>query len=356
MIPKTFLLYNKTNEFVVDKLLSRIHNSYVPKYKIYSETLELTEEVLLEMTKIASGSFYVVKTDREIFFPNFDFLFEPPVWDSKYIHIWNNDSTVRLYHSDHVKSNPARYTDKEMFEGRAELKVIQGKIYTYPIFDIVFLSYDEPFADEHYEKLSARFPRAKRVHGVQGILAAHLEASRKTKTDMFYVVDADAEIVPSFNFDYQPHSLDRLSVHVWYSKNPVNGLEYGYGGVKLFPKQLLIGYKDTPVDFTTSVSKSLKVIPEISNITKFNTDPFSAWRSGFRECAKLASKIIHNQDNTDTEKRLDVWCSVGENAEFGDFAMMGAREGRDFGLKYADKPELGLINDFAWLEKKFTES
>lgn len=352
MIHKTFILYDETNEYVVDKMRKR----YLLDHKVYSKNLEVTEELLLDITKNIDGSFYIIKVDKEVTFPEFNFSFEPPPWDSKYVHIWNNDGAVRLYHAQHVKSNPAHYTDKEMYDGKMEMKLLSGKIYSYPVFDIVFLSYDEPYANENFEKLSTRFPRAKRSHGVKGILAAHLAASRKTTTDMFYVVDADAEIVPGFNFDYQPHSLDRLSVHVWYSKNPVNGLEYGYGGVKLFPKQLLIGYKDTPVDFTTSVSKSLKVVPEISNITKFNTDPFSAWRSGFRECAKLASKIIHNQDNTDTEKRLDVWCSVGEDAEFGDFAMMGAREGREFGLAYADKPELGLINDFAWLEKKFTES
>mgnify|MGYP001460781096 CR=1 FL=1 len=32
--------------------------------------------------------------------------------------------------------------------------------------DIVFMSYDEPNADQNWEKLKTKYPRAKRVHGV----------------------------------------------------------------------------------------------------------------------------------------------------------------------------------------------
>jgi phosphoribosylpyrophosphate synthetase len=34
----------------------------------------------------------------------------------------------------------------------------------------------------------------------------------------------------------------------------------------------------------------------VSNITAFNTDPYSTWKSAFRECVKLSSKIIDRQD------------------------------------------------------------
>jgi hypothetical protein len=171
---------------------------------------------------------------------------------------------------------------------------------------------------------------------------------------MFYVVDADAEILYNFNFDYQPPMYDRNSVHVWHSKNPINDLEYGYGAVKLFPTRKLLNFKGSPIDFTTSMS-SLKVIPEVSNITAFNSDPFSTWRSAFRECAKLASKIIPNQDNTKTKERLHIWCTKGEDRDFGDLAIQGAIEGAEFGKTYANQPKmLGLINNFRWLEEKFS--
>ena len=56
---------------------------------------------------------------------------------------------------------------------------------------------------------------------------------------MFWVIDADAEVTEEFMFDYIPDVYDKEVVHVWGSKNPVNGLEYGYGGVKLFPIEMV---------------------------------------------------------------------------------------------------------------------
>jgi hypothetical protein len=255
-----------------------------------------------------------------------------------------------------VLDNPTKFTDIALRNGNIQIKKMTGDIYENPIFDIIFLSYDEVYADENYKKLKDRFPRAKRLHKIKGIMEAHKAAAEWAyeNSSMFYAVDADAEILPTFNFDYQPLLFDGQSVHVWHSHNPVNDLEYGYGGIKLFPSKLLIDYNGSPIDFTTAVSKSFKVIPEVSNITHFNTDPFSSWRSAFRECTKLASKLIANQNNKETEERLDIWCTKGADREFGDFAIMGANDGRKFGIENINQPDiLRLINDFNWLEKRF---
>jgi hypothetical protein len=345
----TYILYNEHNEFVVDKICKQISI----EQKIYSPFSELTVDILRQIaTTCKTEYFYVIKTNREIVF-NFDFTFKPSIYDRRYVHVW--DDTVFMFNTFDVLSDPEKYTDSELRNGNLELKSNGEKICSYPTFDIVFLSYDEEYADENYKRLLKRFPRAKRVHGVKGIFAAHRAAAELARTDMVYIVDADADIWPAFYFDYQPHSLDRQSVLVWHSLNPVNGLDYGYGAVKMFPTDLLLNYTGSPVDFTTSVSNSFKVIPSISNITRFNTDPFSAWRSGFRECVKLASKIIHNQDNTETEERLAAWCTKGADKEFGDFTIMGANEGAAYGELHKNQPELlGLINDYAWLAKRFS--
>lgn len=348
----TFIVYDETSKSAANAI-----GTNIPIDKMfYSPGSELTENLLLEMADCClTEYFYLIRSDFEIIFPRGSFTYKPPEWDKEYIHIWNNDSTVRLFNVDAIKSNPSRYTTAFLESGKARIKNLQGGIYNFPEFDIIFLSFDESNADEHYDNLLSRFPRAKRVHGIKGIYNAHRHAAEIATTSMFYVVDADAEILPEFDFSYNPHSLDMESVHVWHSRNPVNNLEYGYGGVKLFPRQMLLDYCGNPVDFTTSVSKSLKVMEQVSNMTRFNTDPFSAWRSGFRECAKLASKIIHKQDNTETEHRLKVWCNIGEDSEFGDFTIMGAREGAEYGAAHKDQPELlGLINDFRWLEKRFS--
>lgn len=347
-----FLLYSDDTKFVADEISK---NTFINK-KFYSVDNMLTSDILVEMASACRGEcFYVIKTDKEILFPNFNFYYSIPEWDRKYMHIWNNDTSVRLFNTESVLSAPSNYTDESLEAGKVNLKNIDERIYVNPVFDIIFLSYDEIYADENYKDLKFRFPRTVRSHGVKGIYEAHKAAAKLAKSSMFYVVDADASILNTFNFDYNPHSVDRESVHVWHSRNPVNDLEYGYGGVKLFPTRLLLEYNGSPIDFTTSVSKSFKVMQDVSNVSSFNTDPFSAWRSGFRECAKLAAKIIPNQDNTETEHRLNVWCTKGKDREFGDFAIMGAKEGMEFGTTHKNQPDmLGLINNFAWLEKRFS--
>ena len=106
-------------------------------------------------------------------------------------------------------------------------------------------------------------------------------------------------------------------------------------------------------DMTTSISKNFCVVEQISNITCFNTDKFSTWRSAFRECAKLASKTIERQVNNETEERLKTWTTVGHDRPYGKYALAGATAGMEFGL--SRRSDLRLINNFEWLRKKFDE-
>ncbi len=225
------------------------------------------------------------------------------------------------------------------------------------MYDIIFISYNEANAEQNYELLKSRFPFAKRVKGVKGIHQAHIAAAKKSFTHMFWVVDGDAQILETFDFNYEVLHDQLEFVHVWRSKNPINDLEYGYGGVKLLPKKLTMSMNTNNIDMTTSISQSFKPMEEISNITAFNTDPFSAWRSGFRECAKLASSAIDRQDYSETAARLKIWCSVGRDRPYGEYAIRGALEGRFYGEKNAgNKPALELINDFDWLMIQFQQS
>lgn len=224
--------------------------------------------------------------------------------------------------------------------------------------DVIFISYDEPNAEDNWNKVLAKCPFAQRVHGVKGIFEAHKEAAKLAQTDMFYVVDGDAELLPSFNFNYQPNIWNRDMVHVWKSINPINDLEYGYGGVKLFPKHIIDNATTWGVDMTTSIGYKFKTMNTVSNITKFNTDPFGTWRSAFRECAKIAASIIKNQIVEEDDERLSKWCSdYGRDREFGDYAIQGARAGRKYGLDNKNNIEaLKLINDRSWLKERYNES
>ena len=220
------------------------------------------------------------------------------------------------------------------------------------MYDIVFISYNESNADDNWRKLKSRFPFAKRVHGVKGIHQAHIAAAKKCYTDMIWIVDGDAEILDTFNFDYATKDLDY--VHVWRSQNPVNDLVYGNGGVKLFPRLLTIDMDTSKPDMTTSISTKFKKMEEISNINTFNTDPFNTWKSAFRECCKLASKVIDRQKTDETDERLLAWCTRGKDRLYGEYSILGAVAGARYGTaNQGDIAALKMINDFIWLDEKF---
>tara|TARA_B100001057_G_scaffold53610_5_gene47618 strand:+ start:6096 stop:9272 length:3177 start_codon:yes stop_codon:yes gene_type:complete len=219
-------------------------------------------------------------------------------------------------------------------------------------YDIVMISYDEANADENFNKLKTRFPRAQRIHGVKGIHQAHIAAANVCSTEMFWIVDGDAVIADDFNFDYIAE--DNRAVHVWRSQNPINDLVYGYGGVKLFPTQMTRDMDTSRPDMTTSISDRFKKMEKISCITAFNSSEFSTWRSAFRECAKLSSKVIDRQKEDETNERLKTWTTVGRDRPFGEFALAGATAGMEFGLSSGS--DLRLINDFNWLYEQFTET
>ena len=203
---------------------------------------------------------------------------------------------------------------------------------------------------ERYKRLLERYPNTNRVHGLKGIHQAHIEAAKKCYTKMFWVIDGDADLLPEFNLDHKVSEYDLDCVHVWRSRNPINDLVYGYGGVKLLPRRLTMNVDVSSTDMTTSISDRFKAMPFVSNVTNFNTDEFSTWKSAFRECAKLSSKVIDRQEEGETNERLKVW-TTRAHGRFCEFAIRGARAGMEFGLSSGS--DLRLINDFDWLQERF---
>jgi hypothetical protein len=256
-----------------------------------------------------------------------------------------------------------RLTDSKVWAFKGKLKdyeVVGTKdmgyvsIFNSDQLDVIFISYNESNAQENWLRVLEKCPYAKRINGVTGIVTAHKCAAELATTDMFYVIDGDAYLTDEWSFGYQPSIFDRDCVHVWRSRNPINGLEYGYGGVKLLPRQLTLDVDPDCVDMTTSISTRFKPMNKISNVTAFNTDEFNTFRSAFRECVKLSSGILKRQLSRESKKRLDIWCTVGADKPFGDWALKGAVAGKDFGqVNSHNKTNLALINDSSWIKLKF---
>jgi hypothetical protein len=224
------------------------------------------------------------------------------------------------------------------------------------MYDIIFISYQEPNADKNWKILKNRFPMAKRINGIKGIHQAHIIAAKKSFTNMFWVVDGDALIKEDFDFSYKVDRFNLDTVHVLRSENPINGLIYGYGGVKLLPTLLTRKMDLSKLDMTTSISNNFKILDIVSNVTSFNTDPFNTWKSAFRECVKLSSKIIDRQDNNETDQRLNIWCTIGSDKPFGKYSILGANQGKEYGITNTGNVEmLSKINDWEWLTNEFNK-
>ncbi len=211
--------------------------------------------------------------------------------------------------------------------------------------DIIYLSYDEPNAEKNYADLLTKVPWAKRVHGVKGSDAAHKACAELSETDRFVTVDGDNTVRQDFInqvLDFDEHTDLASSVISWCGRNTINGLLYGNGGLKCWPREFVLNMKthenadpDNPhaqVDFCWDV-KYIQQNSCYSDVHN-NETPHQAWRAGFREGVKMALdrgvKPSHEEFLNGHWKnlhRLWIWLMIGADVKNGHWAIAGAREG-----------------------------
>ena len=346
------------HRFFIDK---KEHNLVVSQSKPYDKfVIEKFEDYTHALKTSTTDMFWFVPAEVE---PLPDFKFDLQFsyqnnYERSINHVFKNkDVEEDKFNGIMLLSKQAPISSREVeyryLIEKKEYDVVASKL---KLYDIVFISYNEPNADENFANLIDRFPRAKRVHGVKGIHQAHVAAAKIAITPMFWVVDGDAVVEDDFVFDLLLPKHDIDIVHVWLSRNPINNLTYGYGGVKLLPRDLTknMDLGKSSIDMTMSISNKFKVMQTVSNITAFNTDPFNTWKSAFRECVKLASRPIDPKYQEETEDRLYAWCNFGSTNHLGDYAIMGATAGRQYGIdNIANPDQLAKINDFDWLLEQF---
>ena len=217
--------------------------------------------------------------------------------------------------------------------------------------DIVFISYDEPQADENWDAIRARFgERVKRIHGVEGMHNALLAAANASTTPWYYAVFAKTQIHPDFKFKFMPDYFQAPKHYIFHAHNPLNGLEYGHMGVVLYNCNIVRNQTTFGIDYTMSAAH--EVVPEVSAIAHFNSNPYQTWRTAFREAAKL-SQFCDESPTVETEYRLQVWTSQAQG-EYAEWCLQGARDGVEFYRKHKGKPaELKQAFDWNWLKSYF---
>ena len=238
--------------------------------------------------------------------------------------------------------------------------------------DIIYLSYDEPNAEQNYADLCKKVPWAKRVHGVEGSDAAHKACARLSETDRFITVDGDNRIKESFLnqvIDFDEHADLSSSVISWAGRNVINGLIYGNGGLKCWPKDYVLKMRThenadpnnahAQVDFCwdTQYIQMEGTYCDVHN----NHTPQQAWRAGFREGCKMAldrglrvTKDEFAQLHWKNLHRLYIWLMIGADTENGDWAILGARAG--LYMTMCTDWDYVQVRDFEYLNNLWTTS
>ncbi|RYD64853.1 MAG: hypothetical protein EOP83_08755 [Verrucomicrobiaceae bacterium] len=233
--------------------------------------------------------------------------------------------------------------------------------------DLFYISYDEPLADERYRDLCAKAPRPiKRVHGIRGIHAAHKACAEQSETSRFVTIDAD-NIVSAPLFFQRFEETEPDLVLSYKARNAINGLEYGQGGVKVWPRPLLLRYGTHEIAEREQDSSDFCFayrflqMNYLASTTAPNGNPLEAFRTGYREAVKLTLIMGKQPDDFEAVRetiyplnlsRLTVWASVGADVENGWWAIYGARQGL-YDLWVAGKPVVNLINDFPSFNREF---
>jgi hypothetical protein len=210
--------------------------------------------------------------------------------------------------------------------------------------DCIYLSYDEPQKEEHWIKIRNLVPWATRVDGVKGSDAAHKAAAAASTTERFVLIDGDNLPDPEFfnqtlTFPTEDHAQ---AVFRWKARNHVNGLMYGNGGLSSWTRTYVQnmhthentdGRTETQVEFC--FDPLYWAMHDCYSTTYPNGSAFHAWRAGFREGVKMCLDRGKRPTVTEFQSRvhqrnldhLTIWHNIGADADYGYWAIAGARQG-----------------------------
>ena len=234
------------------------------------------------------------------------------------------------------------------------------------LFDTFYLCYDEPNRQQNWDQIQSVIPSAKKMEGVQGFDRALKSCAKEAKTDHFFVIDGDNQLIQSRLDNIV--SLESVKDHwvlSWASRNSINGLIYGNGGLKLWPKTVAMDMKthEHSKDSGDRTDYCFVVDYYLMNDWLTETIPNSthqqAFRAGFREGVKmslvqgvkvpLTKKNFFEHVTGLNRDRLRIWCERGADAINGYWGILGARMGLYFVLQ--DEFDETQINSYDWIDE-----
>jgi len=87
----------------------------------------------------------------------------------------------------------------------------------------------------------------------------------------------------------------------------------------------------------------------LSGVAQFNTDPWSTWRTSFREVLKLQ----HDRANIESRHRLKIWLNQAQGLH-AEWCLRGAQDAVEYyeSVK-GDFGQLKLSYEWVWLKQYF---
>lgn len=230
--------------------------------------------------------------------------------------------------------------------------------------DVFYISYDELNREVNWDRVLRMHSDAKHVHGVKGFDSAHRCCAVASTTSRFVTIDGDNWL----NDDALLQELDDTGIEdvcfSFKSRNLINGLEYGNGGIKVWQKETLLASRTHEKADSTDFCWDIRYyqVNHAGSTTVQNCTPYQAWRAGYREGIKMsqvdgkACKDLVNEIRNifrSNLSRLHVWCTIGRDVENGIWAMLGSRQAIFDQMRHPIPHT--HINDYDWFRSRWDE-
>jgi hypothetical protein len=272
--------------------------------------------------------------------------FDVPLWNKRAFYSFNDTGSISIAPRDIQAHLVSQIYDYPYI-------IKQKQAYLTPtLLDIIYISNGEPEAERWYTHLAQTCRRTvKRVIDVDGRSQAYKAAAELSTTPWFFAVFAKLEVIPEFDWTWQPDWLQEPKHYIFNSRNPVNGLEYGHMGVIAYNKKLVLDTDAPGLDFT--LSKAHAVIPRVSAVAHYNTTPELTWRTAFRECIKLKDDA-EKTGSVESNYRLVIWLNQAEGLH-AESSLQGARDALEYYNKVkGDYTELMRSYEWKWLKDYYS--
>ena len=276
----------------------------------------------------------------------------------------SNPPAINLWRTETKAITPLSIGASSVVVPREAKNFLKTQLYDYPTIDrsyaksvtdapldIVFISNGESNAEQNWQHLLTVTKHAAnrviRIDGVVGRAQAYRAALFASDTDWAFCVFAKLKVDDKFDWNWQPDRMRQPASYIFYAKNPCNGLVYGHQALVVYNKRLVLETTEiTNLDFT--LSHKHDVVPVNSGTAQFNSDPWSTWRTSFRETLKL-THYLSSQPDVETEYRVNAWLekASGPNANW---CLLGAKDAVDYYESVnGEYAKLFLSFDWAWL-------